>query len=252
MIWGKLDENEYNVVMEEGLEIVVGKLLRAKGLRLAIAESCTGGLIGDWITDVPGSSTYYMGSITAYAYEAKVRLLDVRWSTLESHGAVSAETVAEMALGVRRALAADVGLSVSGIAGPTGGTSEKPVGTVWFGISSPTDIKTRKKLFDGERRAIKKQAGVEALSFLIEYLDGGMIKAVEVVAKVDSKGRMIPKRFKWNKHDFYVDSIGRRWVDKAGEHILVMVQPHDRVYELLFTPEGGWLMAKTPQNRLAI
>jgi nicotinamide-nucleotide amidase len=109
------------------LEVLVGELLRRGGLRLAVAESCTGGLIGHRITNVPGSSTYYMGSVTAYAYEAKVRVLGVRWSTLEKYGAVSQETVLEMASGVRRALAADIGLSVSGIAGPGGGTPEKPV-----------------------------------------------------------------------------------------------------------------------------
>jgi PncC family amidohydrolase len=89
-------------------EITIGALLRARGWRLAVAESCTGGLIGHRITNIPGSSTYYMGSITAYAYEAKVRLLGVRWETLEAHGAVSEPVVIEMARGVRRALAADV------------------------------------------------------------------------------------------------------------------------------------------------
>ena len=107
---------------ETPLEILVGDLLRQHGLRLAVAESCTGGLIGHRLTNIPGSSTYYMGSVTAYAYEAKVRLLGVTWETLEKHGAVSRATVLEMARGVRRALAADIGLAVSGIAGPGGGT----------------------------------------------------------------------------------------------------------------------------------
>ena len=129
--------------MTQNLETQIGEKLRAHGLRLAVAESCTGGLIGHRLTNIPGSSTYYMGSVTAYAYEAKVRLLGVTWETLEKHGAVSAETVSELALGVRRALAADVGIAVSGIAGPGGGTLEKPVGLVWMAASTPKGSWTR-------------------------------------------------------------------------------------------------------------
>src|SRR5512139_261331 len=99
----------YNIRMSgEALEVLIGEGLRQRGWRLALAESCTGGLIGHRITNVPGSSTYYMGSVTAYAYEAKVRLLGVRWATLEQYGAVSRETALEMARGVRQALAADI------------------------------------------------------------------------------------------------------------------------------------------------
>jgi PncC family amidohydrolase len=94
--------------MIENIEEKVGQELRKRGWRLAVAESCTGGLIGDRITNISGSSTYYLGSITAYAYRAKVRLLGVSWDTLEKHGAVSEETIREMSLGVRHALAADV------------------------------------------------------------------------------------------------------------------------------------------------
>jgi PncC family amidohydrolase len=158
--------------MAEALEIVIGEKLRAHGLRLAIAESCTGGLIGHRITNVPGSSTYYMGSVTAYAYEAKVRLLGVTWATLEKHGAVSAETVSEMALGVRRALAADMGIAVSGIAGPGGGTPEKPVGLVWMAVSASAGIWTRQLNLKGDRLKVKELAAEEALKLGIDYLDG--------------------------------------------------------------------------------
>lgn len=148
----------------------MGELLRQRGLRLAVAESCTGGLIGHLLTNVSGSSTYYMGSVTAYAYEAKVRLLGVGWATLEKHGAVSEETVLEMARGVRIALAADIGVSVSGIAGPTGGTPDKPVGTTWIGVSSHNDEFARRFLFPGDRLAIKEQAAQTALKLLVEHL----------------------------------------------------------------------------------
>ncbi|HNT25288.1 MAG TPA: CinA family protein [Anaerolineales bacterium] len=152
------------------LEVLVGDLLRQHGLRLAVAESCTGGLIGHRLTNVAGCSTYYMGSITAYAYEAKVRLLNVRWETLEKHGAVSGETVMEMARGVRHALAADIGLSVSGIAGPSGGTPEKPVGLVWVGLSSPEDDFAEQYLWEGDRIQNKEHSAQAALQLLADYL----------------------------------------------------------------------------------
>ena len=166
--------------MDTSIEILVGTKLREYGLRLAVAESCTGGLIGHRITNIPGSSTYYMGSITAYAYEAKVRLVNVKWETLENHGAVSDETVSEMAVGVRRSLAADIGISVSGIAGPGGGTPDKPVGLVYFGLSSGKNdnspfsigVWTRHQIFDGDRIAVKEQAADFALQFLLDLLDG--------------------------------------------------------------------------------
>jgi nicotinamide-nucleotide amidase len=152
------------------LEVLVGELLRRRGLRLSVAESCTGGLIGHLLTNVAGSSTYYMGSVTAYAYEAKVRLLGVSWDTLEKYGAVSAETALEMAQGIRLALVADIGISVTGIAGPTGGTPDKPVGTVWIGISTPNEEYARHFLWFGSRLAIKKQSANAALNLLAEHL----------------------------------------------------------------------------------
>jgi PncC family amidohydrolase len=152
------------------LEVQIGDLLRKRGWRLAVAESCTGGLIGHRITNVPGSSTYYQGSVTAYAYEAKVRLLGVRWETLEHCGAVSRETVLEMACGVRLALAADLGISVSGVAGPGGGTPEKPVGTTWIGLSGPDLEDAWVYHWPGDRLQVKEQSAEEALRLAVEYL----------------------------------------------------------------------------------
>ena len=156
--------------MAKPLEVLVGELLTLRGLRLALAESCTGGLVGHLITNVAGSSTYYLGGVTAYANEAKVRLLGVNPGTLEKFGAVSAETALEMARGIRLALAADIGVSVTGIAGPTGGTADKPVGTVWIGISTPHDEYARHFLWSGNRLAIKKQSAQAALKLLAEEL----------------------------------------------------------------------------------
>lgn len=157
--------------MEKPLEILVGERLRHRGLRLAVAESCTGGLIGHRLTNVPGSSTYYMGSVTAYAYEAKVRLLGVRWETLEKYGAVSKETVLEMSRGVRRALAADIGLAVSGIAGPGGGTPDKPVGLTWIGLSAADVEEAWRFIWDGDRVLVKERSAEQALRLLLDYLN---------------------------------------------------------------------------------
>lgn len=159
--------------MSQPLEVAVGELLRQRGLRLAMAESCTGGLIGHRITNVPGSSDYYQGSVTAYAYEAKVRLLGVRWDTLEKFGAVSQETALEMARGVRKALGADIGVAVTGIAGPGGATPTKPVGLVWFGLSAPESEQAWCFQFAGDRIAVKEQSAETALRLLVDYLSQG-------------------------------------------------------------------------------
>lgn len=154
------------------LEFLIGGKLQEHGLRLAVAESCTGGLIGHRITNAAGSSAYFLGGVIAYANEAKMRLLGVHRGTLEQYGAVSRETVLEMARGVRQALGADVGIAVSGIAGPGGGTPEKPVGTTWIGLSAPDEEQAWSYLFQGDRIRIKEQAAEQALRRLLEYLDG--------------------------------------------------------------------------------
>jgi PncC family amidohydrolase len=158
--------------MDEQLEVEVGKLLQERGLRLALAESCTGGLAGHRLTNVPGSSAYYMGSVTAYAYEAKVRLLGVRWETLEKYGAVSQEIALEMAEGVRRALGADIGASITGIAGPGGGTPDKPVGLTWIGLSAPNFSQAWSYIWKSDRITNKKLSAEAALRLLRDYLKG--------------------------------------------------------------------------------
>lgn len=161
-----MGENERSVVIQ------IGQMLRDRGLKLAVAESCTGGLIADRLTDVPGSSDYFLGGIVAYAYEAKVALLGVSWDTLRAHGAVSRETVLEMARGGRQLLKADVAISVSGIAGPGGGVPEKPVGTTWFGLSAAAEERAYMFTFEGDRRGNKMEAASTALRVLLDYLMG--------------------------------------------------------------------------------
>lgn len=158
--------------MGEPLEAVVGRLLRERGLKLAVAESCTGGLISHRITDVPGSSDYYPGSVTAYANEVKEALLGVRHDTLCRHGAVSEETAREMAEGVRRVLGADLGLAVTGVAGPTGGTPEKPVGLVYIALATPDGEWVERHVWKGDRWANKAASAEAALDLVRRYLEG--------------------------------------------------------------------------------
>jgi len=157
----------------ESLEVLIGRLLREAHLRLALAESCTGGLIGDRLTDVPGSSEYFLGGVVAYAYEAKVAVLGVSWDTLQAHGAVSRETALEMAHGARRVLSADLGLSVTGIAGPGGATPDKPVGLTWTALAAPDGVWARSFVWPGQRRENKRLSAEAALRLLADYLEGG-------------------------------------------------------------------------------
>ena len=160
--------------MHKPLENVVGQLLHNKKLNLATAESCTGGLLADRITNVPGSSEYFQGGVVAYSYEAKVALLDVSWDTLRAHGAVSKEVVIEMARGARMALGADIAVSVSGIAGPGGGLPDKPVGTTWIGLSSNTGDWARLFEWDGDRLQNKAFSVDAAFQFVIDHLEKGL------------------------------------------------------------------------------
>ena len=155
----------------DNLPTRIGKFLFEQKLTLGLAESCTGGLIGHMLTNVPGASEYFMGSIVAYAYQAKVKLLGVSWDTLQKNGAVSSATVLEMAQGARRAFNTDVGLSVSCIAGPGGATTDKPVGTSWCGLSTPDGDWSYHFQLEGNRETIKSQLAHLALEKLGEYLE---------------------------------------------------------------------------------
>jgi PncC family amidohydrolase len=163
------------VNVPNSLEIQVGQLLRERGLKLVLAESCTGGLLGSRITDVSGSSEYFLGGMVAYAYEAKADLLGVSWETLNTKGAVSRETVLEMARGVRNLMKADIAISVSGIAGPGGGTPEKPVGTTWIGLAVQDGEWAKVFQFSGDREQNKISAVDAALHLLLDYLQGKQI-----------------------------------------------------------------------------
>ena len=150
----------------------LGGLLREKQLRLAVAESCTGGLIASRITDVAGSSDYFEAGVVVYSNQAKQTFLSVPAKSIETYGAVSREVAEKMAEGVGAATGADIGLSVTGIAGPTGGSPEKPVGTVYIGLANKAGTFFRKFQFSGGRLEIKEQTSTEALRFAVDLLEG--------------------------------------------------------------------------------
>ena len=158
------------------LEEAVAALLSEKGLTLSLAESCTGGLCADRLTDVAGSSAWFLGSAVAYSNDSKRALLGVSDSALREFGAVSSETVLEMAGGAREVFGSDVGVSISGVAGPGGGTPEKPVGTVWFGFDHASrGAFSEKRTFSGSRGEIKLAASSWALNmvrkFCLDYVE---------------------------------------------------------------------------------
>ena len=144
------------------------EIFREKGLSLALAESCTGGMIAETITNVAGASDIFYGSAVTYVNSAKEHILGVTRETLEKHGAVSAECAEEMAGGARSVYGADVAMSVTGIAGPGGGSEAKPVGTVWFGLAAKDDAETFRRRFDGDRAAVRRQTVEEVLRRLAE------------------------------------------------------------------------------------
>lgn len=144
------------------------EIFREKGLSLALAESCTGGMIAETITNVAGASDIFYGSAVTYVNGAKEHILGVARETLEKHGAVSSECAEEMACGARRVYGADVAMSVTGIAGPGGGSEAKPVGTVWFGLATKDGAETFRRRFDGDRAAVRRQTVEEVLRRLAE------------------------------------------------------------------------------------
>ncbi|HNS03806.1 MAG TPA: CinA family protein [Anaerolineae bacterium] len=149
----------------------VGDRLRRRQMTLAVAESCTGGLLGDLITDIPGSSDYFLGGVLSYSNQVKHRLLGVQAETLAGEGAVSAQCAAEMAQGVRRLVQSDVALSITGIAGPGGGSDGKPKGLTYLHLSAPGCERGQRFIWPGDRRANKLDAARAALHLLLDYLE---------------------------------------------------------------------------------
>ena len=152
------------------LAVACGRVLGARGWRLAVAESCTGGRLGDTVTNIVGSSAWFAGGIIAYADAIKIGLLGVPADLLREHGAVSAPVAAAMAQGVQARTGAEVALSITGITGPGGGSPAKPVGTVHLGLATPTGVQTVHHCWTGDRDTNKQASVVAALQLLYQYL----------------------------------------------------------------------------------
>lgn len=169
----KLAERLGNVIItydDEPIAATLGRTARKKGLTVSAAESCTGGLVGSYITDIAGSSAYFLGSAGTYQDEIKAKLLGVSEKTLQTYTAVSEETAAAMAEGSRALYGSDVAVSTTGIAGPDGGTDEQPVGLVYFGVAGPKGTVVYKSVFPGDRKEVKERAATKAVYHLLQYM----------------------------------------------------------------------------------
>jgi len=213
------------------LEEQVGALLLKQDLTLATAESCTGGLLGHRLTNVAGSSAYYLGGVVAYSYEAKERLLGVQHETLAAHGAVSEETAREMARGARDRLHASIAVAITGIAGPGGGMPNKPVGLVHIALAAPGAEICEEHTWQGDRVANKQRSAEAALRMLVSFLkvqaavEPNLRPALEFVREpvgVDihlrRDGTAIPLGFVWRSRHYRIESWGRESVEARDGH----------------------------------
>jgi nicotinamide-nucleotide amidase len=153
------------------IEAEIGEMLKQKRLTLGVVESATGGLLSHLITNVPGSSDFYKGSVTSYANETKIKVIGVKAATLEKYGSVSPQVAEEMAAGGRKVLAVDICLADTGIAGPSGATPGKAVGLFYIGMANRDGVSSRKHEFHGSREENKRRAAEAALGWLKEYLE---------------------------------------------------------------------------------
>jgi nicotinamide-nucleotide amidase len=197
------------------IEQRVGVLLRERGLMLATAESCTGGLLADRLTNVSGSSDYYLGGVVAYSNRLKETLLGVQPETLQAHGAVSEETAQEMARGARQRLDADVAVSITGIAGPTGGSAGKPVGLMYVAVSGAGKERCGRFVFAHDRLGNKQAAVEAAIRLVIESLQGNgatfgfLNEPVRVETRPRRDGTELPLAFVWQGQRYEIGSWGR-------------------------------------------
>lgn len=248
----------------------VGQMLRERSLSVATAESCTGGGLAARIVAVSGSSDYFVGGIVAYANEAKTGVLGVTEATLREVGAVSWQTAVQMAQGARRLFGTDLSLSTTGIAGPTGGTPAKPVGTVYIALAIDGYSWWQHHVWAGTRAENIQQSELAALTLLARYLEcdgplsdwaiqvGADGKRVDTLLPLDVKlsagpdDRLRPSALEWRGHWITISSWGRTWVDEqGGKHFLVMSRSHG-TFELLQDHETGswWLKRAWEQQHL--
>ncbi|WP_423225902.1 nicotinamide-nucleotide amidohydrolase family protein [Candidatus Amarolinea aalborgensis] len=269
---------------EEDIEIKIGGLLSKLGLTLALAESCTGGQIGNRLTDVAGSSAYFLGSAVTYAYSAKEHVLGVDHNTLLSKGAVSAEVARQMAHGARRVFGADIAVSVTGIAGPGGGTPDKPVGLAHLHLSAPDAEWAERHVWQEDRVGNKRLSANAALALILRYLEQQVQEAGEkqqmAAGKTGSRaggeesrqpgaavspsmawtavavdawrtpdGQVHPRAFAWRGEMHVVTAVGRRWVETTEDapwHCVLVQTALGDTFELRYQPNSDrWMVSGT-------
>jgi PncC family amidohydrolase len=223
----------------------ISALLLEKRAYLATAESCTGGLIGHLLTNVPGSSRWYVGGAVVYSNALKHGLLGVRQEVMERVGAVSAEVAEQLARGARQAFETEYAISATGIAGPDGGSDEKPVGLVYIGVATPEKVIVRRFEFQGSRLGNKASSADAAFSLLLELLQEEQDqrektpinghKEAAVDATFGPDGLIRPLAFVWKGRSHKISDLGRQWEKDGVRHFLVMT-PDNRVWELSFVP----------------
>jgi PncC family amidohydrolase len=253
-----------------GLAEELGRLLTARELTLALAESCTGGLIGNLITDVSGSSSYFLGSAVTYAYSAKEAILGVRHETLITYGAVSPQTATEMARGARRIFGSDVAVAVTGIAGPTGGMPGKPVGLVHIHLSAADAEIDQRFVWASDRIGNKRLTAEAVLRLLIGYLETRkgqgappspppleeqatslpefVDETVLVEAHLQPGGDAEPQAFTWRGHTYAIADTGRQWQEEHDGrtwHCYLVRTAALETFELRLNVDSAhWILAR--------
>jgi len=268
----------------EDIEARIGNLLSKLGLTIALAESCTGGQIGNRLTDVAGSSAYFLGSAVTYAYSAKEHVLGVDHTTLLSKGAVSAEVASQMAHGARRVFGADIAVSVTGIAGPGGGTPDKPVGLAHLHLSAPGAEWAERHVWQEDRVGNKRLSANAALALILRYLEQQVQEAEEnqsmAAETADSRsgdeanrqpgaaarpsatwtavavdawrtpdGQVHPRAFAWRGEMHVVTAAGRRWIETIENdswHCVLVQTALGDTFELRYQPNTDrWMVSGT-------
>ncbi len=244
--------------MDDTLEAQVGRLLKERRLTIATAESCTGGLVTHRLTNVPGSSVYLVGGVVSYSNEAKKKLLGVSHETLQLHGAVSRETALEMALGARRVFGTDLAVSVTGIAGPDGGTAEKPVGLSYIGLVAEGHEEVERYIWHSDRMGNKNESADAALRMIQDFIrgevregtgyarasraEGGKQEPTAVEAEIRSDGSVRPRSFVWQGERRQVADVGRQWIEGQERHMLVMTHAQETFELVLMVPAISWMV----------
>lgn len=275
------DAERATLAEAQRLSRVLGEELRGRGWTLSVAESCTGGLLASQIVAIAGSSDYFLGGVVAYDNAVKSGLLGVATETLAAHGAVSWQTAIQMAWGVRTLFGADVALATTGIAGPTGGTPEKPVGLVYIALAAREGVFWQRYRWSGSRGENNARSVQAALSLLHRYLghpestqraapedvDAGWIAAEELLAAPPAHAeegdralveltcpegsRPRPTAFTWRGNRYIVDGWGRTWEDAEGRrHYLVMDRAQGTFELALETARGEWRVLRAWQRPL--